>query len=282
MKLIKRIAGVIIILTAVIGMILSIAGIVGAWQAKPAIKSNLSSSIELTTSGLKTTVEGLTVAEGSLEMSMSSVDVLKDTVKTTATTISDTAPTLDNMTVLLTQELPATLRSAQQSLETAQQSAKIIDSVLTIITAIPLISKEPYNPDVPLSEALGKFADSLEGIPTSLENMEDGLNSASDSLVVFEEQISLISENISEINASLSGAVKVLDQYKTLISGIQTSIEKFGATIPAWVDRVVWLITLILVWAMVVQIGLLFEGWDLLDIGEIKKKKDETGELSAS
>ncbi len=101
--------------------------------------------------------------------------------------------------------MPKTIESTESSLRTAQESAKVIDSVLSTLSSIPLIgSSIGYNPQVPLDQALGEVADSLTGLPDSFANMADSLKATSSNLETFEADLTVMAESIGEIEKNVA------------------------------------------------------------------------------
>ncbi len=166
MSIIRKIIGVFLIVAAVGGLIFSIAGLALAWSAESRVTAGLENFVEVLGQTLQTTSQGLTITQQALKGSVDTVSSLQSTVETTAKTIKSSGPMVDEISKLMTTELPNTVQSTESSLRTAQESAKVIDSVLSTLSSIPLIgSGIGYNPQVPLDQALGQVADSLTSLP---------------------------------------------------------------------------------------------------------------------
>lgn len=101
-----------------------------------------------------------------LKTSVATIGNLEQTLTTTAETVESADPMLGEVSRLMKDQLPATILATQQSLATAEQSAEVIDNLLKSLSGIPLIGPSiGYQPEVPLSDALGQVADSLDGLP---------------------------------------------------------------------------------------------------------------------
>lgn len=253
----KRIIGSAMVVLAVVSLLITIYGITQVWQNKEPVEEYISSSLDLASTTLQTTADGLIVVSQSLASVSNSVSSLESTVGTLAKSIEDTTPLVSSLATLTGEVLPDAVISAQTSLESAQDGAKIIDTVLRTLT---IFNRSAYDPQVPLHEALGKVSDGLNEIPESLSTMESSLTTTNDNMEVMQAEISLIAENIGDISEGLEEGQKVIEQYQEIIADIQSGIERWQSLLPDLINKGAWLLTFILVWLGITQIGLLVQG----------------------
>jgi len=251
-------------------MLLSLFLVFQIWRLKAPVTNNLQNSIALISATLQTTAEGLLVADESLEASQESITTLESTIETLAKTIEDTSPLLSSLETMLGDDLPNTISSTQTSLTTAQESARIIESVLSAITSVPLLFQESYNPEVPLHVALGEAAESLEDLPESFETMETSLQTAQGNLRVIKVEMRLIAQDIGEINTNLEDAKTVVEKYQGVVAEMQTGVAGVAHNLPRWINIAVWVLTFMILWSGAAQWSLFIQGWSLLS----QNKKD--------
>jgi methyl-accepting chemotaxis protein len=270
---IKILIGTLLIVASVIGLIFSVAGLIGIWQIQPKIEESMSQTLDLLSDSLGATYQGLVVTQGSLEQSITSVKTLAETVSAIGVTINTTSPLLDSVATLIGEELPATVETTQQSLRSAQQGAAVMDGVLSVITAIPLISNERYNPDKSLSDSLGEVADDIDGLPAKFQDMSTKLATTSESLVDVEAGMTTMASDIEAIATSLEGFDEVLDQYKVTVNTVKKQIDTITDGSEQIVTVLVWAVTIFLAWMAIAQIGLLTQGIEWVMRG--RKKPNE-------
>jgi hypothetical protein len=259
-----RITGVMLVFTAVVGMLFSLVLLSVLWIYRPTITGTLQGNVRLMQETLKTTSAGLVVIEDSLESAISSFAQLEATVETTARSINDTGPLVDTLVVLTAEDLPNTVASAQVSLEAAQDSAEIIDGLLTFLANLPLVPRNLYNPPVPLHVALGQVSQSLETMPAALSTIEESLTATSANFEVIQKDISLISDDLSEIAASLNEGRAVIEDYQILVADLQLRADRLERDISSGMQFLLLVLSFILVWIALSQIGLMLQGLDLL------------------
>jgi hypothetical protein len=268
---VARIIGTILMVTAFFGLLFSSLAIVQTWRVKPGLESRLDSLLNLLDATINTTTEGLAIVESSLETASGNVNSLEEATQTLAQSISDSAPMVDSLIGLVGEELPETITATQISLESAQTSALLIDNMLATISQIPFLGLGRYQPEVPLNDALGQVSASLAGLPASLATIETSLETASANLVVIEQQVSAIGQDIRQINENLASARAVIDDYQATIGSLQTQVHLAQAGLPLWLNRLAWLLTFVLAWLGIMQVGLFSQGLALASLNQLSQ-----------
>ena len=260
-----RLIGVILIVTAIFGILFSLIALIGVWIARPQVISIFQGNMHTIQSTLDTTATGLDIAGASLSASIASITTLEATVQATGKSINDTTPMLETLVILTQEDLPNTVSSTQLSLVAAQDSAQIIDGMLSFLNSLPLVPPNLYNPPVPLHIALRQVSDSMENLPTALVTIESSLTATSSNLETIETDIHSIAGDIHEINLSMVEAQSVIQQYHELVADLQQRAERTESRIPGWINSLALILTFIFVWMGVSQIGLILQGLDRLE-----------------
>ena len=85
----RKVAGTLLVIAAIVGLIFSLGGMFVTWQAKPAITQGLVEAVKVVSATLETTSQALEVTQLSLESSVQMISSLQMTVETIASTVSD-------------------------------------------------------------------------------------------------------------------------------------------------------------------------------------------------
>lgn len=262
----RRILGIILIISAVGGLLFGLVGMISLWFVKGELTQNLLGTMEVLETTLAATSEGLEIANQSLATSIGSVGALREAVETTAAAIDATTPMMDTMITLAGEDLPETVETTQTSLRSAQESARVIDNFLNSISRVPIISGwVDYNPERPLNEALNEVSISMGELPQSLATIEQSLSESSDNLQVIQADISLMVNDLSEIETSLSDGQLVVSEYQAVTADLQSRLDRMQAQIPIWMDTGAWVLTFVLLWSTAGQLGILALGFDMLE-----------------
>jgi methyl-accepting chemotaxis protein len=267
----NRITGIILVGSAIVGVILSLAGLVWVWSTKGPLTNDLISKLDIAASSLDTTAKSLAIADQSLKTSSSSTVALETALKTLSESINETQPLVDSLSSLLGKDLPAAIKTTQTSLESAQSSAQIIDSVLRSVTSIPLYPGARYNPPVPLHIALAQVSASLDPLPADFSTMQNSLIETNNNLGLIKAETDLITRNIRDIHASLDDAQNVISEYQTIVEQMQTGIQHTREILPGRITTWAWILSIVFLWVAISQIGLFMYG--LEKIGNPLTKK---------
>lgn len=271
--------GILLVIAALVGLVICVGGIYGAWQVRAVMVANLESTLGLLEDTIKATGDALVVADDSLGAATTSVDALATTIRTTGKSVKDTLPMMESLTKLTSEDLPTTIETTQKALYSAQSSARVIDSTLSMLSTIPLLPLPTYDPQVPLGDSLGSVAKSLDPLPDSLIGMKTSLETAQANLGEVGGQFDTIANNVTQINASLTESKNVIGQYQGVVSTLQQQISQTKASLPNYVDIMAWVFTVVLIWLGLTQVGLMMQGFEMIGMGlvkEVNEDKDET------
>jgi chromosome segregation ATPase len=279
MSVIRKLIGVLLMIAAIIGLFISVAGIGFFWRIEDPLTQNIQSTIDLLSQTMTTTAQGLTITQSALEGSVATISSLQSTVQTTANTIKSSSPMVEEISTLMQEDLPRTIQATEASLRSAAQSAQVIDGLLGTLSGIPLLGPSlNYNPEVPLSTALEEVAENLSSLPGSFANMKDSLEESTSNLETFQADLTVMAESIGEIQKSVAQYDQVIQGYQQSIEQVITGLDNLKENIPTYVHYLVLGLTLFFVWMAIAQLGLLTQGWELLTEKPQKKEEKEEKE----
>ncbi len=261
-RFLPRLTAVILVLTALGGIALSAAGILIVQKARPLALAWGQQSITAGRETLQTLDDTLTVAQDSLAVASAGLTEVNRALSTSAETLSDAQPTLDEFKTLLDENIPQTVEDTQNALYAAQQDAILIERSLALLTAIPLLPGEPYDPEQSLSESLGEVAYALGNIPDSTEQISGDLDVTKSNLALLQVSLMSISLQLDDVQHNLGDAAQLLPRYRTLINRLDARLGALEKRLPAWIDFAATALTVLLVWMGLTQIGLLLQGLD--------------------
>lgn len=256
--------GLLLMGGGLLGLVLAVAGLVAVGLGMSQVEQAIVARLDLADRALTTTDEGLAVAGVALNDADATLKTLSATIGGATQALSDTLPTLEGVGALAGDELPATIRSTQTALRSAQATARVIDQVLGAISSFGLISAATYNPQVPLSAAIGEVSASLNELPASLGTIGAGIDRSAASLGEVNGDLAQAAESIAEIGASVRAASGVVAQYRQLVGELQAEVRGLRAALPGWVSLLRIGLALVLAWMALAQLGLIAQGWDLI------------------
>jgi prefoldin subunit 5 len=259
-KFVRRPLSLFLVFVGLLGMILGAFGLVQTWQARITVESSLLEGI----STIDETIEITQATFANIDQTLKTVDDnitnLNSTLLTVGQFLNDTSPVIGNFASLLKDELPTTLEATQTSLETAEASAKLLDSVMRALTAIPFYPGNPYNPTTSLDVTVKNVALSLEDIPQSLSAIGEDLETNQKNLTDLEDELISLSITLAGIHTDISNAKTTLEDYQILLTSLGGQLILLEDSLPRLLDTSAWFITLLISWIMIMQIGLIVQG----------------------
>lgn len=258
------ILGITLIVAGVAGLIFCLVGVIALGQAQQALEMAAMDQLNLLNRALVATADGLMVADATLDQASEAAVALEGTVNGLGQAIDGTGSTIDAVASMVGQQLPATISVTEETLSGLAKTAQVVDNALLLMSSIPLLGLDRYEPAVPLSQGIEQVVGSLAGIPASLGDAEDGLTAASGSLEVMQTEIALMATQISQIVTSLEAAGAVIDEYLVVVAELQALVGTVRASLPDWLFWSRVGLSLMLLWLGIAQFGLITQGWELL------------------
>jgi methyl-accepting chemotaxis protein len=261
-RLVSRLAGALLIIAGIIGLGLSLAGLIVGLPALGSAEQMLDRRLTDLDQALSAAADGLRIADDSLSGAAGTITAIETTVRSSGQAISDTLPTIDRIGILIGEDIPRTIRSTRQTLESARETARVADAILGAISRTGLLGNV-YNPEVPLNQAIQQVSDSLSPLPASLSGVRDRLTVTGANLRRIGANTEEVAEQIALINASFRDARRVIDQYQTLVTDLRTDLTALRAALPVWFGIARIMLAILALWFAVAQIALFAQGLTL-------------------
>jgi hypothetical protein len=268
----KRVFGLLLVITAATALIFSVVGLFEIWSYRPGVTQTVNDTLASMDQALTTTQDGLTVVSQVVQTTTADAASLQRVIEALAQTIHDTNPMLDSLSNLTSQDFPAAIDATQTSLASAQGSALLIDNVLTAITSLPLLPTSAYKPDVPLHTALAQVSTSLNSLKPALVTINTSLVDGKTSLGVVEGELAKMSDTLKGIGVTLGSAQTIISQYQTTTAQLKQRVEATQVVASGWITTITWILTFLLVWLLIAQLGLGAQGLDLLRARPLAKE----------
>jgi hypothetical protein len=262
--ILRRLVGFLLTVAAMAGIIFSIAGLIEIWRYRPAVTKSVTDNLALFDQTLNTTQGVLTIVGQVVQTTTVGVASLQTTTQALAQAIHSTNPMLDSLTSLTSAGLPAAVDAAQTSLASAQTSALLIDNVLAALTSIPFSPVAAYKPAVPLHTALAQVSDSMNTLTPALTTINSSLAEGKTNLGIVEAELTKISESTQGIGTTLGNAQTVIAQYEAATTQLKANVEATQRAAPTWMTAVAWILSFLLGWLLIVQLGLGMQGVDMM------------------
>lgn len=277
--MIGRVMGILMLVVALAGISLSIAGGVFSGQAVTAIGASLDSVLALTTDSLDTVTDTLTLTKNTVLDVNAGLDTVEQTAVDLSKTLADTRPLVDGLTNVATEEIPNSVDALQTAVPNIAEVAGVIDTTLIALSNFGLKQTIPipfnpveldfslgieYEPETPFDESVTQISTSLEGLPEALRELRSDLETTNANLQVISDDIALAANDLATINARVAEIPALIDDYLRIVGQINDAMRVVRAQVMQQLETVRIGIIVLMVVLGVTQLAPLYLGWELL------------------
>jgi methyl-accepting chemotaxis protein len=271
----KRILGILFLIIGLIGITLSVAGVLLGRQLVQDLGNGAQEALTLTSETLDTVGETLIVTKDTVGRINDGMETLGTTAINVSKTISETGPMLDQVTKVTSEDVPDGLESVNTALPDVAEAAGAIDDALRVLSAFQVersifgvpISFDlgvEYNPTVPLDETVLQLGQSIEGMPDDLRDLEVHLDLASANLDTIGQNIETIATDLGSLSESANEIEPLIDDYIRIVTETGDLVREARAAISEQMELAELIVTLLFVWIGLNQIIPLYLAADLI------------------
>jgi len=267
------------LVVALAGISLSIAGGIFSGQAVTAIGISLDSVLALTTDSLDTVTDTLTLTKNTVLDVNAGLDTVEQTAVDLSKTLADTRPLVDGLTNVATEEIPNSVDAIQAAVPNIAQVAAVIDTTLIALSNFGYKQTIPfpinpieidfslginYEPETPFDESVMQVSAGLDGLPDALRALRTDLENTNANLQVISDNMALAANDLATINARVAEIPALIDDYLRIIGQINDTMRIVRAQIMQQLDSIRIGIIVLMVVLGVTQMAPLYLGWELL------------------
>lgn len=261
----RRVAGTLVIGLGAAGALISLLAVILLWSAWPGATARFQDSLTLTVEVLERGEGTLAAGADSLEASAQALRAAQLASREFAELLRLSQPTVRTTAILLSEEAPQSLRSVEEALPAFEETASVVDQTLRSLNPLSeLFGLTPYQPEVPLPQAAVRLGAGLEGLPESMELAGRALRLSDRPLGESSRALEGLAVSLAGVESSIRTLAPLTRSYSELSGQLaeQTIVQQRG--LARSLTLLKWLLTFILLWLGLSQIGLVQLGFHLL------------------
>ncbi len=278
--MLSRLIAVILLLVGIVGIGISVAGVLFSYQVVDSLGIALDQTLELTSESLDTVTDTLLLTKQTVSQTGQAIGTVGDTTDSVAQMLDDTRPLLDDVSTVATENIPDSLDATQKTIPNLVAVAGAIDNTLEKLSSFEYertILGVPigfdlgvdYQPEEPFDESVAQIGTSLEEIPDNLRGLQVHLGAASDNLATVSGNLQTLTEDLATIEASVQEVGPLLDDYIRLVNEINGNITQTQANINDQLQLVKTGLLILFIWFGLNQLVPLYLGADLITDGRL-------------
>jgi DNA repair exonuclease SbcCD ATPase subunit len=251
--MIRNVLAWVLIVLSVLGLILGLSGITAIWvYREPATREALDRMGQVENE-LRLGQAALGTAREELERSLSILDSTEAALN--QFTQNDPEAFFEDVQTTLNDELRPELETARERLINARDTLENVRVVVFGLNIVPFI--QVNIPDQTLTDLI----DSADSLESRIGEIGDLAEQASKLL---DDASALFGGDLAGTRESLEGFLAQVTTYEEKLSGWRDQVAEVREALPAWIDYTSILLTIILLWFGLSQVGLVLHGRALL------------------
>jgi ABC-type transporter Mla subunit MlaD len=249
MHTIKRFLAWTLVVISILGILACTIGVVGSWL----INDDLTNRILRILSGAQATLssveDSLTLASTQLNTANTAINTIRETASQLGTKIEENTPLLDKITSALTGGLSPSIDKIRAAFLPIWERVLAINNTIEALNALPGIELPTLTPQLEaLNDQIQQVSDAVEQLQADISDLKTGV--VENVLVPFLAKIDTVATFLTTLE-------KDVNTYLVQVMSIQAAVKETQARVPSTIDSLTVLLSILLVWAILAQIGLI-------------------------
>jgi hypothetical protein len=250
MKVCKRILAVLILLVAAVGLLLSLAGGVGAWMVKAPVTEGATSVFERIEAALKVADESLGQVKASLARAAERLDSAREEQRTIAQNPPRGAVLKRRLARTVQQRIAPELGDAHEKLHTVAEAAVVVNSILEDVGSFPFLSITGL--DVSSLREMNNSLSNVGPAAWELSRLFGGQETGSDAAA---------SDQLSRIQRIMKTLRRLVAEYEPRLQAVRQRTEELKSRTLSWITPATVLVSAVCFWIALSQVSLMAHAW---------------------
>jgi hypothetical protein len=262
--MVKRVLGICLMAFSALGLVLSVLGLLLVFGLSGQVASSAAAAVDVAVASLTSTKQNLDLASRGVEQARVVLGATQDFMDSADSGLENTSIMLGSVSDIMADNLPDVIEETQRSLSAAEEGAAVIERVLYGLNAISALTGQTYAPEVSLTEGFAGISESLDTLPRTLAELDESLSAAQENLDDVQTSVALLPAPLEETETVLDDAQTSLESYSSVIAELTQKASNLQESLPRWTRAVVFALYFLLIWLAISQIGLLWQGWEMV------------------
>jgi chromosome segregation ATPase len=273
MRILKRIAAIVVMVISVLVLVLGLAGIAGTWTVRSRLDDGLGRI--MTTAGAEAAgaQQELDRLDAALTQASTQIAAVEQEAQTLGTDLDQNKPLLTALTDKLGVDLAPLAARAREMMDTIRETVAAVNSIVETINALPFVSKP-----IPELEKLNTLADEIDTFEAEVQNLRLTIEQRRSEIIA--GGVSIVTTPAARIRGGLDRAQATVSGYSQRLGTLRENLSALGSVIGKWLTWLAVILTLILLWLAVSQAALFVLGWRALRGQDIlpRRQKEPSAE----
>lgn len=270
-----RMAGAVLVISAVVGVLFSAFGIWGVWKIKPEAETVLTDTTQMAVDGIDLLDSALGDVAGALETvdeGLQSVNAIKDNLAEMMVSIT---PILDRTSQFVGEDLVSVMDGLQGSLGTLENGMSAVQNALSFLDLIPGLGLIYNNTSASMTAGVDEMAGQVDSLTEQFSQFEEDLTAASESLTQMQTDVENLAASVDEADLTMQDQLDTVYSYQEELRILRQQMLDFRARWLLNIKRIAIGSTVVFSWLLVMMISLVALGGDLVLHGDKRQRERE-------
>jgi len=261
----RRLIGALLLTIGILGIVLSIAGIIVAGRVADQAAAGLQEGLSLTSRTLDTVEASLVQTKAALGNLNQGLDTVVKTITDSGQTIDTTRSMLHHVSKMAGEDLPKAIEGIQAVTSNAAQAATGIDNALAQLKNLDiLILGVNIHELAPLGEPLSEMATGLSELSRNMRSDASDLKTITKNTETMRQNVSVFAKDLAALNAELAAFEPILDEQIEIVRDLRDTVGRTQASIERHKRTAKLGIMILMIWIGLSQVTPLYLGWELV------------------
>ena len=254
-----RILLAVIMIIAVVGFIVNLAGLVGLWVAFAPARSAVTDVTATTTHSLEVVDNGLGRVNTQVQDARQTITRVNNEAANLGDRIQANSPLVTRLSQLVDNELAPRIENAQSTASTIHDAVVSFNGVLVALNRLPATTAPRLN------DELGSVSVRAQEAQTAVQDVRATLAAMKAGTVTKAE--AAVTQLTSRIDAALARIQATVNKYQAKVTDTQTRITSISNTLLLLIDVLVVSLTLLFIIFAAGLVLLMYVGWRYVGTG---------------
>jgi len=248
--MLKKTGRVLAFITAIVFIVFSIGGIVGAWWLNSIASDVTLKVFSVVETGIGVVDAGVTRVETLIDTSRTEVQQAEQTITTIASNLQANHPVLTALSTRLETRLGPAVDNVQEAIAPVRDALVSVSNVVSIANSIPFIQEQ-----APAIDKLDNTLNRLGDTAADVQQLRDTLRAAATGQAdqITQETATTLTDLTSRIDARLTEIQANVQEIQAEIEALQLRLQTLKSRLLLIYDLAAILVTLMFLWVIYSQ-----------------------------
>ena len=247
MSTFKRILAWILIVVSVLGILVCSLGIAGSWMINDSLTQEVLGLLSRAETALSRVEDSLTVADAALKNASSALATIQEASSKLGDRIEKNSPALDRISQILQDELGPAVNKIRDAFVKIEERVQAVNNAIQALNALPGIQLSTL--DLQLEgprDRVGLIADVVQQLQQNVADFRAGIV----------QSMAPFMEKLDQTAGFLNRLDQDINKYLNQVNNLQAALASAKLNIPSTIDKIMLIMSLVLLWLIITQIAL--------------------------